>query len=119
MYKLRSNGQQKTSQKEHVCHEHYCKTCKDFYSEDHFCYIQPVNNENNSQKEKAKKKGQLQYNFLTSSVPRTIFLNVRWGILQKKMESVNTAQSLGAVASDTILIYVWCIKFVPHAWILQ
>ena len=32
--------------KAHVCHEQYCKTCKDFYSEDHLCYMQPVGSDN-------------------------------------------------------------------------
>ena len=52
----------KLHKKEHVCHEIYCKTCKDFYAEDHMCYMQPVSNET-SLKKTSDKKGKFQYIF--------------------------------------------------------
>ena len=32
----------KLHKKPHVCGEHYCKVCKEYVSEDHQCYMQPV-----------------------------------------------------------------------------
>ncbi|WAR09982.1 ZN358-like protein [Mya arenaria] len=50
--------------KTHVCHEVYCKTCKDFVTEEHLCYMQPVNNDDNSPKKKtSKNKEHFQYIF--------------------------------------------------------
>jgi hypothetical protein len=41
--------------KAHVCHEIYCKTCKDFVTEEHLCYMQPVT-DNPTPSEKCKEK---------------------------------------------------------------
>lgn len=49
--------------KAHVCEETYCKTCKDIYAEGHWCYMQPVDTENNSLKKATKKKKHFEYMF--------------------------------------------------------
>ena len=53
----------KLHKKVHVCHEVYCKTCKDFFTEDHQCYMQPVETDTTSNKKTAKKRGHFQYIF--------------------------------------------------------
>ena len=50
----------KRHKKLHVCHEQYCKTCKDFVSEDHSCYMQPVDD---SDEQKKKTPKTLKYIF--------------------------------------------------------
>lgn len=46
--------------KAHLCGEMYCKTCKDYFSDDHLCYMIPVEAkeeiENNNKKEKKDSK---------------------------------------------------------------
>ena len=32
----------KLHKRSHECGEHYCKTCKDFFTDDHQCFMQPV-----------------------------------------------------------------------------
>ncbi|WAR15803.1 hypothetical protein MAR_030397 [Mya arenaria] len=50
--------------KAHVCHEVYCKTCKDFVTEDHMCYMQPViENTSSCERNKIKKDKVASYIF--------------------------------------------------------
>ncbi|KAL5010933.1 hypothetical protein ScPMuIL_013238 [Solemya velum] len=44
--------------KAHKCNEQYCKTCKDFFEDDHQCYMQPEENEadDNSKQNKSDEK---------------------------------------------------------------
>lgn len=41
--------------KAHDCHEQYCKICKDFFSVDHQCYMQPIDNEQKANKKNKQK----------------------------------------------------------------
>ncbi|WAR29495.1 ZN358-like protein [Mya arenaria] len=47
----------------HVCHEFFCKTCKDFVTEDHLCYMQPVKEDTSSCKLAKKKDNLTSYIF--------------------------------------------------------
>ena len=48
---------------EHKCGERYCNTCKDYYSEDHQCYMQTVDVEMENSKRKHMKKDELKFIF--------------------------------------------------------
>ena len=53
----------KLHKNKHVCHEVYCKTCKDFVAEDHQCFMQPVQIEDDSRKSKKTTKQITKYIF--------------------------------------------------------
>jgi hypothetical protein len=49
--------------KAHICYEVYCKTFKDFFSEDHLCFMQPFDANSQSTKKQTKKQKRLFYEF--------------------------------------------------------
>ena len=56
--------------KAHLCGETYCKTCKDYYTENHLCYMIPVEAENDKEEDEeiktrgaAKKRKEPKYIF--------------------------------------------------------
>ncbi|WAR17772.1 ZN468-like protein, partial [Mya arenaria] len=93
--------------KAHVCHEVYCKTCKDFVTEDHMCYMQPVI-ENTSSCERTKNKDKIL------SVRRTNDCNVNKDTLKDRMANAGTAKSLGAVLLITDQTFVSPRKYVEN-----
>lgn len=91
--------------KAHICHEAYCKTCKDYFSEDHQCYMQPVDVEDCLKSDKTKKDVYNTY-FSILSVPRVIHFDANKDTLRERTANVETIGSLGAVHFSTDLIYV-------------
>ncbi|XP_060588537.1 uncharacterized protein LOC132743952 [Ruditapes philippinarum] len=48
---------------DHICGEKYCDTCKDFVSENHLCYMQPVEDDDTPAENDIKKEKQTKYIF--------------------------------------------------------
>ena len=102
-----------THKKDHVCHKIYCKTCKEFYAEDHQCYMQPVSNENSSKKQQRKRDMSNTFS-LTLSVPRTMFLNVSKVTLKERMGSANIVRNHGVVhfnIDPTCVLYIRSVTY--------
>lgn len=50
--------------RDHVCGETYCKTCKEYVSEDHLCFMQPVDDDqDNNNKKKSRGKKYIFFDF--------------------------------------------------------
>ena len=79
----------KLSSKVHKCGDKYCNVCKDFFSEEHQCYMMPVQNEDIADK-LAMKKILKHSCSLILSVRRTICCSVKKAICRTSMENVKT-----------------------------
>ena len=60
---------------QHVCGENYCKVCKDFFQEDHRCYMQPTD----SEKSDNQRQATLKYIFFDFECTQDILLQCSEG----------------------------------------
>jgi len=95
--------------KKHVCHEVYCKTCKDFVNEDHQSYMLPVDVKGGGELPKEKqsegKRTISVHLFFILSVHKTMLLNVSKVALKERMVNAYIVRSLGVEHFNTDLIY--------------
>ena len=67
--------------KPHTCNEAYCKTCKDFFNEDHQCYMQPVCEDGTEITDNKKKPKETKYIFFDFECTQDSLLECESGYL--------------------------------------
>ncbi|XP_052815380.1 uncharacterized protein LOC128242318 [Mya arenaria] len=77
--------------RDHMCGETYCKTCKDYVMEDHKCYMQPANEDDNS--DNKKKPKETQYIFFDFECTQDTIVQCNDGYLPGEDRCINCAKS--------------------------
>ena len=95
---------------QHVCGENYCKVCKDFFQEDHRCYMQPTDSEKSDNQRQATLKS-----FSTSSVHKIYYCNVLKVSNLELIQNASTVKHHGVDRSSTNQTSVWHRERVKNA----